>query len=291
MLRPTTRSPVLVHHPDDAALVRPAADPARARAHHARHRPTPARSSWSPPTRSRRGSRCSTRPTSTRSRSATAASPRSCSRPPTCGCSSPRPRATPTRCRGTSSSRPPTAAPPSRSCSTAPRRGAVAEVSSHLARMLTARGLQRLAAVHRRRRRRSTTTGCCPPTAVAEIRGWLRELGADAEARNGVVRQTLDGAIRSIAPSHLRRRRRLPWPRSTCAARLKRDVDASYDEAVDRHRRGLRRRHPAARRGARPLAGVRRHRRAAARAWSPRSAGCATGSPTRSRASRSRPSG
>ncbi len=47
--------------------------------------------------------------------------------------------------------------------------------------------------------------------------------------------------------------------------RLKRDVDVSYDQAVDRHRHRLGRRHPAPRRGARALAGVRRHRRAAAR--------------------------
>ena len=84
-------------------------------------RPTPARSSWWRPPRSRRAWRCWTPPTSTPSRSATAPWPPSCWRPPTCGCSSPPPRATPTRCRGTSSSRPPSAAPPSRSCSTAPR--------------------------------------------------------------------------------------------------------------------------------------------------------------------------
>ncbi len=38
VLRPTTRSPVLVHHPDDASWFDDAADPARARAHHPRYR-------------------------------------------------------------------------------------------------------------------------------------------------------------------------------------------------------------------------------------------------------------
>ena len=46
-------------------------------------------------------------------------------------------------------------------------------------------------------RARSTTTGCCPPTTVAEIRGWLDALAADADARAAVVKQTLDGAVRT----------------------------------------------------------------------------------------------
>ena len=88
-----------------------------------------------------------------------------------------------------------------------------------------------LAAVHRGRGARSTSSGLLPAASVADIRGWLTELGADVEARNGVVRQTLDGAVRSIA----RRTYELAdacQAQADMQARLKRDVDVSYDQAV-----------------------------------------------------------
>ena len=55
-------------------------------------------------------------------RRATATWPASCSPPPTCGCSSPPPPATPTPCRGTCCARRRSGRPPSRSCSTGCRR-------------------------------------------------------------------------------------------------------------------------------------------------------------------------
>ncbi len=66
---------------------------------------------------------------------------------------------------------------------------------------------------------------------MSDIRDWLGALGADVEARNGVVRQTLDGAVRAIA-------RRTYDVADACQAqadmqaRLKRDVDVSYDQAL-----------------------------------------------------------
>jgi hypothetical protein len=41
--------------------------------------------------------------------------------------------------------------------------------------------------------------GLLPPDQVAEIRGWLHGLAANAHERSRVVRQTLDGAIGSLA--------------------------------------------------------------------------------------------
>jgi energy-coupling factor transporter ATP-binding protein EcfA2 len=75
---------------------------------------------------------------------------------------------------------------------------AVDEVSSHLARMLTVRGLKDspLFAVTEGT---VDEQGLLPADAVKEIRGWLEALADDAEARSGVVRQTLEGAIRTIA--------------------------------------------------------------------------------------------
>ncbi len=107
---------------------------------------------------------------------------------------------------------------------------AVAEVSGHLARMLTSRGLKD-SPLFTVAEAPLDDTGLLPGTAVQDIRAWLHELGADVDARNGVVRQTLDGAVRSIA-------RRTYDLADACQAqadmrvRLERDVDVSYDQAV-----------------------------------------------------------
>ncbi|MGH3470674.1 MAG: ABC transporter [Nocardioidaceae bacterium] len=73
---------------------------------------------------------------------------------------------------------------------------AVREVSSHLARMLTARGLgdSPLFAVPES----AVDDGRLAPGAVAPIRAWLDTLAADATERATVVRKTLDGAISSL---------------------------------------------------------------------------------------------
>ena len=107
---------------------------------------------------------------------------------------------------------------------------ALSEVSGHLARMLTQRGLKD-SPLFTVPEASLDEQGLLPAAAVEDIRGWLHELGADVEARNGVVRQTLDGAIRSIG-------RRTYDISDACRAqddmrtRLKRDVDISYDQAV-----------------------------------------------------------
>lgn len=74
---------------------------------------------------------------------------------------------------------------------------AVREVSSHLARMLTSRGLgdSPLFTVPEAA---LDEEGLLPPSAVAAIRSWLDSLGADSAARSAVVRRTLDGAVRSL---------------------------------------------------------------------------------------------
>ncbi len=75
---------------------------------------------------------------------------------------------------------------------------AVETVSTHLARMLASRGLKDspLFVVHEGR---IDENGLLPPLNVVEIRVWLKRLAGDAEARGAVVRRTLDGAIRSVA--------------------------------------------------------------------------------------------
>jgi hypothetical protein len=73
--------------------------------------------------------------------------------------------------------------------------------------------------------------GMLPAQAVAEVRGWLHELAADADARAAVVKQTLDGAVRNVA------RRSYDIADASAAqaemvARLRKAVDQAYDDAI-----------------------------------------------------------
>ncbi len=75
---------------------------------------------------------------------------------------------------------------------------AVETVSTHLARMLAARGLKDspLFTVHEGE---VSDDGLLPAEAVLDIKTWLDSLAADADARGMVVRQTLQGAVRTLA--------------------------------------------------------------------------------------------
>ena len=106
---------------------------------------------------------------------------------------------------------------------------AIPEVSGHLARMLTSRGLKD-SPLFTVAEGPLDERGLLPPSSVADIRGWLQALGEDAEARDGVVRQTLDGAVRSIA----RRTHDVAdavGAQVDLQASLKRDVDTAYELA------------------------------------------------------------
>jgi hypothetical protein len=108
---------------------------------------------------------------------------------------------------------------------------AIAEVSTHLARMLTARGL-RDSPLFIVPEGEVDEHGLLPSSTVREIRTWLGSLAADAEARTGVVKQTLEGAVRTVSKrayavadaSH---------EQFEMQARLRRAVDEAYTRAVD----------------------------------------------------------
>ncbi len=109
---------------------------------------------------------------------------------------------------------------------------AVDEVAGHLARMLTARGL-RDSPLFTVTEGEVDQDGLLPAASVKEIHDWLHLLAADVEARAGVVKQTLDGAVRSLA----RRTHDVAdaaADQSAMAARLRADVDTAYDEAINR---------------------------------------------------------
>ena len=260
VLRPTTRSPVLVVQPRGRGLVRRRADPARAGAHHGGVAATRASLQLVPDDAVPAGLAILDAPDIDSVERATARSPPSCSPRRTCGCSSPRPPGTPTRCRGTSSPRPPSAAPRSRSCWTGSRpareRGGRGPPAGD-ARRAGARSSRRCSPS---RRAPSTTTACSPRTrSPRSARGSTASPPTPTPAR-AVVRQTLDGAVRSVArgaeevaAGHAGAGR--AWSPGSAPTSTR-----AYAEARPRGRRGLRGRQPAARRGAGPLAGVRRHR-------------------------------
>ena len=109
-------------------------------------------------------------------------------------------------------------------------REAAETVPTHLARMLASRGLKDspLFVVGEGV---VDADGLLPADAVAEVRGWLDALAADAEARAMVVKQTMDGAIRTLA-----RRTHAVADAATeqvgVHVRLREDVDKAYDDAI-----------------------------------------------------------
>ncbi len=107
---------------------------------------------------------------------------------------------------------------------------AVETVSTHLARMLAARGLKDspLFVVPESK---VDDDGLLAPGDVADIRGWLEALAADSEARSGVVKQTLEGAIRSVA-ARTYEVADAAAEQMAMAETLRGHVDAAYDRAV-----------------------------------------------------------
>ncbi len=108
--------------------------------------------------------------------------------------------------------------------------GAVDEVSTHLATMLTTRGLKD-SPLFVVTEGTVDSDGLLPAEHVAEIRGWLDALAADAEGRAAVVKRTLDGAIRAIAKrSYLVAD--AAAEQVAMVTRLRADADRAYDEAL-----------------------------------------------------------
>ncbi|WP_245582235.1 dynamin family protein [Nocardioides halotolerans] len=107
---------------------------------------------------------------------------------------------------------------------------AVQTVATHLARMLASRGLKDspLFVVHEGP---VSDQELLPADHVSEIREWLEALAGDAGARQQVVIQTLDGAVRTLT--------RRTYPVADAAAeqvaiadRLREDAVAAYDEGI-----------------------------------------------------------
>ena len=109
---------------------------------------------------------------------------------------------------------------------------AVETVSTHLARMLASRGLKD-SPLFTVTEDVVSDDGLLPPESVAEIKNWLDSLAADADARIMVVRQTLDGAVRTIA----RRTHAVAdavAEQLAAEQRLREDAETAYADAVAR---------------------------------------------------------
>ena len=107
---------------------------------------------------------------------------------------------------------------------------AVTTVASHLARMLAARGLKD-SPLFTVDEVALDEQGLLPPAQVAEIRQWLIDLGADADARQAMVHQTLEGAVRTLTHrSHSVADACLV--QSESVERLRGGAETAYDEEI-----------------------------------------------------------
>jgi Dynamin family len=108
---------------------------------------------------------------------------------------------------------------------------AVQEVSAHLRRMLEARGLGE-STLFTVPESVVDDDGLLPAEAVADIRSWLDDLASDASARSAVVRKTLDGALSALGP-RVRTVSRALRTQEQIAAQLRNDVLAAYADGLD----------------------------------------------------------
>jgi predicted GTPase len=108
---------------------------------------------------------------------------------------------------------------------------AVQTVSTHLARMLASRGLKDspLFIVHEGE---VSEEGLLPAESVAEVRGWLDMLAEDTTARHAVVQQTLEGAVRALT-NRTHPIAEAATAQTEAAARLRQDATRAYDAGVD----------------------------------------------------------
>ena len=133
---------------------------------------------------------------------------------------------------------------------------AVDEIRTHLAAMLREQGLERAPIFTVLES--ELVDGLLPADQIERLRGWLAALAGDAQARAVVVRQTLEGALTSL---DARTQALLTAGAEQAAAgeALLEAARTAYGDGDHPGARGHGGRQPAARRGARPLAGVRRH--------------------------------
>src|SRR5829696_4138284 len=107
---------------------------------------------------------------------------------------------------------------------------AVPEVAGHLRSMIAERGLEdaRLLVVEEAR----LEAGRLPAQTLAPVREWLDELAADGQARAGLVRRTLTGALDSL-PRRAELVTTALTEQAETAKALREDAALAYDRGLD----------------------------------------------------------
>ena len=115
--------------------------------------------------------------------------------------------------------------------------GAAAEVTAHLREMLAERGLggTELLVVPESR----LDDGLLPPPALAPVREWLDRLAADAHARTALIERTLSGALASVGPRAAAVATAVE-AEAAAAARLRAEASAAYARAHEEFEEALR---------------------------------------------------
>jgi hypothetical protein len=107
---------------------------------------------------------------------------------------------------------------------------AVDTITTHLARMLASRGLKD-SPLFTVEEGEVSEMGLLRSSAVIEIRQWLQALADDQEARAAVVQQTIDGAVRTLA-RHTHIVADAATEQADAVRRLREDADDAYDRAA-----------------------------------------------------------
>lgn len=115
--------------------------------------------------------------------------------------------------------------------------GAMGEVRPHLAQMMGERGLTS-SPLFWIPETSTDDAGLLSPAVVEPVRSWLAALAKDAAARQVVVRRTLGGALDALRPRTFALVTALQAQRD-CLAQLQLEVDEAYAEAVAAIEHGL----------------------------------------------------
>jgi hypothetical protein len=113
----------------------------------------------------------------------------------------------------------------------------MAEIRSHLAGMLREQGLS-TAPIFGIPEAELTSEGRLPERDVTRLKSWLTALASDARARNVIVRQTLDGALRSL-DDRTASLVAATAAQTEAAAALHGVPETAYADALDRVEQGI----------------------------------------------------
>jgi hypothetical protein len=114
---------------------------------------------------------------------------------------------------------------------------AMADIRSHLASMLREQGLS-TAPIFGIPEAALTGEGRLPETDVARLRSWLTALASDARARSVIVKQTLDGALGSL-DERAKVLVTATRQQEQAVAALHREAEAAYREALTNVEHGM----------------------------------------------------